>query len=479
MDKESVREKFDELKSSYHDLSKSGKVSPELRVIIDGLILLMDIVISIFMEKQTKKNDKNSSIPPSQTPKDNTSLSNKGANSKGKPENDLVASNGRTVETCTVLPVDFCSQCGQSLKDVPCACIERRTKIDIIFEKTVQHFDAEIKNCPSCDATSKAKFPGDIYGPLQYGSGIKAYVILLLVFQMISVSRVQKMLKTMIGQPMSEATLLKYVLHLHQALEPWENSAKEFLLIQPSIHTDETSIRVDKKKQWIHVYSSGDVTLKFMHPHRGTKAMSDINIIPRYGGIIIHDCWASYLSYEHCSHGLCGSHILRELAFIIESNGYAWARNMKKLLQEACSNVSKSKRKKLTKKQYATLQRRYRNILTRGGKELPEVARKDGARKGKIAKSDAHNLLERLIKHEEAVLLFAKNSHVSFTNNRAERDLRMSKVKQKVSGCFRVAKYGQAYCRSSSYIQTMVNKGINPLIAIQMVLDGKDDLWGE
>ena len=232
-------------------------------------------------------------------------------------------------------------------------------------------------------------------------------------------------------------------------------------------------MRVDKKNQWIHVYASGDITLKFLHKKRGKEAMQAINIIPRYSGVIIHDCWASYLSYEHCSHGLCGSHILRELTFIIESNNYKWAKNIKSLLQEACAQVSKRKQKRLTKKQYARLQRRYRNILTRGKTEMPPTAQKTTGRRGRIAKSDAHNLLERLVKHEDSVLLFSRNSHVAFTNNRAERDLRMSKVKQKVSGCFRVEKYAHAYCRISSYLQTMANKGINPLIAIQMALSGE------
>lgn len=201
--------------------------------------------------------------------------------------------------------------------------------------------------------------------------------------------------------------------------------------------------------------------------------MNDISIIPQYGGTVVHDCWSSYLSYENCAHGLCGSHLLRELTFIHESNAYVWAINMKKLLQEACKMVSRSKKKKLTKRQYARLQRRYRNLLTRGEKELPEIPAKKTGQRGKIAKSDAHNLWERLRDHEPAVLLFAKDPHVSFTNNRAERDLRMSKVKQKVSGCFRVEKYALAYCRISSYLQTMANKGINPLIAIQMALAGK------
>ena len=201
--------------------------------------------------------------------------------------------------------------------------------------------------------------------------------------------------------------------------------------------------------------------------------MKDIAIIPRYGGTIVHDCWAFYLSYDHCGHGLCGSHLLCELVFVIDSNGYAWARNMKRLLQETCRKVAESPDKRLTGEQCANLQKRYRNILTRGGKELLPIPPKPSGKRGKIAKSDAHNLWERLREHEASVLLFAKASHVPFTNNRAERDLRMAKVKQKVSGCFRAGEYARAYCRISSYLQTMANKGVNPLIAIQMALSGE------
>lgn len=153
---------------------------------------------------------------------------------------------------------------------------------------------------------------------------------------------------------------------------------------------------------------------------------------------------------------------------------------MKRLLLATCKVVSKRKRKTLTKNEYANLQKRYRNIITRGEKELPEIPAKPNGQRGKIAKSDAHNLWERLKEHEKAVLLFAKDPYVPFTNNRAERDLRMAKVKQKVSGCFRKEVYAQAYCRISSYLQSMANKGYNPLVAIQMVLNGEEMLeWGE
>ena len=156
-------------------------------------------------------------------------------------------------------------------------------------------------------------------------------------------------------------------------------------------------------------------TRKFVHKRRGLEAMVAIGIIPRYGGVIIHDCWASYLSYEHCGHGLCGAHLLRELTFIVESNGYAWARNMKRLLQHTCARVSKRKRKRLTPREYDALQKRYRNILTRGERELPPIPAKQNGKRGRVAKSDAHNLWERLKEYESAVLLFARDSHVAFT----------------------------------------------------------------
>jgi len=469
----SVREEAERIKAEFQRLSQNEKISAEVNMLVQSMFMLINLLIAIFLEKTTKKNNKNSSKPSSQTDKDESSTTNPGTNGKGKLESDVVAKNTRTIEKITIACVTQCGVCGQDLTDAPCQHIERRTKIDIVFEKIVEHVDAEIKHCPSCDSTVKGVFPADMNSPLQYGNGLKAYIISLLVCQMVSLNRTQKMIKSIIGEVLSEATLLKFVLRLYLALESWELTSTEQLLTCPAMNVDETSLRVDKKNHWIHVYSAGDITLKFLHRNRGLDATEDINIIPRYSGTIIHDCLASYLSYDHCGHGLCGSHIVRELTCVIESNGYKWATNMKALLLETCKKVSKRKKKRLSEKQYANLQKRYRNIITRGDRELPPIPDKPNGKRGRMAKSDAHNLLERLRDNESAVLLFAKKSEVPFTNNRAERDLRMAKVKQKVSGCFRRESYAKAYCRISSYLQTMANKGYNPLIAIQMALDGK------
>jgi hypothetical protein len=233
---------------------------------------------------------------------------------------------------------------------------------------------------------------------------------------MVSLKRASQIIATMIGQCISEATLLGYVMLLYHALEDWEQNTITQILAQPVIHSDETSLRVDRKNHWIHVYSGGNITLKFLSPHRGREAIEAIGIIPRYNGIIIHDCWAAYLSYDHCDHGLCGAHLLRELTFIVDSNGYRWAKNMKRLLKWTSAIVTKKPEKCLSPSEYDKLCRCYRNILAKGERELPPLPPRPKGKRGRLAKPDAHNLWERLQKHEQAVLLFAKLPYVPFTN---------------------------------------------------------------
>ena len=473
VNRQSLREEFERLKAEFEQLSAAGKMPAETRTLFNALLMLFEVLMAIFMEKTTRKGSRNSSLPPSQTSQDETAATRPGGKSKGQEQNDARSRHSRTVTTTEVAAVDACGNCGADLGDTPSQSRQRRTRIDILFEKVVHHVDAQVKDCPRCQKRTTGRFPVDMPGPLQYGNGIKAYAMNLLIAQMVSLDRVCKSLDTLIGVVISPATILKFVLRLHTALERWEASAIDELLRMPALNADETSLRVDRKNHWIHVYSGGDITVKRLHRKRGCKAIGDIGIIPRYGGVVVHDCWASYLSYDHCGHALCGSHLLRELQFIVDSNGYAWAGNMKRALKQTCAKVAASDARQLTEKDYRNLRKRYRNILTRGGKELPPIPARHKGKRGRIAKSHAHNLWERFKKHEQAILLFAKESTVPFTNNRAERDLRMSKVKQKVSGCFRTERYAQAYCRISSYLQTMQYRGYNPLAAIQIALTGE------
>jgi hypothetical protein len=473
----SVREEIARIEQDLTHLGEQGKLSDESRILFRSLLMIVNMLVAVFMEKNTRKTSKNSSIPSSQTGEDKSTATS-GSNGKGLAESNESFDNSRSVETEEVAPVNRCSGCGEDLSSVSVTDHERRTRIDIVFEKRIEHVDAQIKRCPCCDQLNKGQFPADLQGPIQYGLGIKAYILNLLITQMVSLNRVQKLLKTLIGRAISEAVMLKYILQLHQALENWEQEAIRQLLVSPVMHVDETSMRVEKKNHWVHVYSAGEITLKRLHPKRGSAAIDEVDIIPRYGGVIVHDCWASYFSYDNCEDALCGSHLLRELAFIIDSNAYSWAKNMKRLLQETCSKVSKRESKRLTDKEYANLQKRYRNLLTRGISELPERPERPSGKRGRLAQCDAQNLWDRLFEHEYAVLLFANRAEVPFTNNRAERDLRMGKVKQKVSGCFRQERYAVAYCRISSYLQTMAYQGYNPLVAIQLALTGKLNTTG-
>ena len=199
------------------------------------MFMIIELILSIFLERSAKKDNKNSSKLSSKTEKDESALGHQGSKGKGKNENSGIANNTRIKETITLSIVDSCSVCSESLINTPCIHIERRTKIDIVFEKVIEHVDAEVKQCPTCDATLKGQFPADMHGPLQYGDGLKAFVINLLVCQMVALNRVQNLVKSMIGVVVSEASLLKFILRLHLALEAWEVHTIEQILQAPAI----------------------------------------------------------------------------------------------------------------------------------------------------------------------------------------------------------------------------------------------------
>ena len=354
-----------------------------------------------------------------------------------------------------VSPVCRCEHCSENLRHVQVEDYERVPASTSCLKNILSIPMRQIKTCPSCECVNKGAFASDLAGPEQYGLGVKAFVMNLLVAQIVSFNRAQMLLKNLIGRAISQATMLKYILQLHEALAPWEDLAIKLLLVSPAMNVDETSIRVEKSKHWVHVYSAGDITLKRLRSRRGKEAIDEINIIPLYGGVIVHDCWPSYLSYENLADALYGSHLMRELEFVINSKDYASARNMKRLLKEICAEVSSRKSKRLKADEYVNLQKRYRNIITRGTAELPARPVRPSGKRGRLAQSDAQNLWDRLKTREQAILLFAKKAAVPFTNNLAERDLRMGKVKQKASGCFRQRKYTEAYCRISSDLQSM------------------------
>ena len=257
VNRQSLREEFEALKGRFGQLSADGKITMESRALIEALLMLLQLLMAIFLEKTTPKTSTNSSKPSSQTPKDESALPHGGTHTQGRAYDETRSANTRTVETVHISPVRFCEECGEDLAKVPCEDYERRTQIDIVFEKVVTHVDAEIKSCPHCETETRGAFPKVFAGPVQYGAGVKAYVLNLVIAQMISLKRAQYAIQSLIGLMLSEATILKYVGQLHQALARWEHTAIERLLTLPALHVDETSLRVDKHNHWIHVCSGG------------------------------------------------------------------------------------------------------------------------------------------------------------------------------------------------------------------------------
>ena len=297
-----------------------------------------------------------------------------------------------------------------------------------------------------------------------------AFATHLMAAQMVP-KRAAQTLKAITGRTVAEATLLAWTLRLHEALAGWEAAAVERLLAMPALHADETGMRIDRKNHWLQP-SAPAASPSSVRRGRGREAIDDIGIIPRYGGVLVHDRWASYFTYEGCRHALCGAHLLRDLAFVEDAHGHAWAQRMAKLLRETCRKVSELDAKALDEAAFKAARKRYRTILTQAKRELPPTPARIDGKRGRVARSDAQNLHEALAKHEDEALRFAREPDVPFTNNRAERDIRMAKVKQKVSGCFRTLRHAEAHCRISSYLQSMALQGYNPLAAIQIALNG-------
>jgi len=471
MSKDSIRNKIKKLQEESEEILKSPNISKEVRLFITSMMFMIDIIVDVLLAKKVRKTSSNSGVPPSQN-----FGSNGNRNKPGDSETDKKGSqlpNTRNVTEEILIPVDECKGCGEDLFSKDADDEETRVEIDIIYEITKKEITVEVKECGSCGEVTKGEFPEGMDGKLQYGIGIKSAIINYIMVQMFSYERCSEHFKGLIGRFISQATMLKYIMNFYLSLARWEAGKIKELLKMPVIHVDETSIRINKVNYWLHVYTYGNISLQFVHRKRGIEAVDDIGIIPKYGGIIVHDCWATYFSYKNVGHALCGSHILRELRYVMEcEEGCAvWAMMMKELLKEVGEVVAgRSGIQVLYAKEFTALEKRYREVLKYALTELPEFPLTGANGKGKPKHTDAQNLYLRLKKYESSVLMFARVKEVNFTNNRAERDVRTSKTKQKVSGGFRTLKFAQAYARITSFVKTKRYEGYASFEAINLQL---------
>lgn len=466
LDKFKIKEQFSDLKSQLEQ--QKNELPPQTRVLVSTLVQLFELLIMVFEERFTRKNSNNSSIPPSKD-KSKQRKTRRFASSAQRP-NLPDPLTPRSPDEIVDLYPDFCNTCGLELEGKSKG-YESRQVLDIVVEQYITEYRSHQRTCPCCDYSQRAPFPAGIIAQTQYGPTVKALAIAMLYAQMSSYSRTQVMLMELIGRSLSSATLVGFVRSLYNKLETWEQWAISELLNSDVMHADETGFNLNGTNAWIHVLSNPDIVVMKAHAKRGTEAIDDIGIIPKFGGILVHDFWVAYYQYDELDHAACGAHLLRELEFIIEAHGHNWARLMHQVLLDANDLVHKRKKDRLLEREFKNIQRRYRIAVTKGAAECPTP--KGNGKRGRVAKTKAGNLLERFANHEQEILRFAQDSRVPFTNNLAERDLRMIKVKENVSGFFRSMEGAQAFCRIRSYLLTQWRKGVPPIHALKMAIEGQ------
>ena len=481
--RKSIREQLEQHREEFGKLKAAGKVSAEMAALFHAMYSLMQLIMTLLFERHTPKSSANSSFPSAAIPFDEGAKSRPGARSKGPKMDEEPDPHTRTEVTEESIEVTHCQDCGEDLCGVEPFSHEERVLVDIEIVTRERRFRSEAKRCPACRAVTRGPFPEHLSGPLQYGNGVIAMAIDFLIAQMVPLRRTAQVLHNMTGRSIAEATLSKWVMRVHRALDEWERRAIEMLLEAPVMHADETSIRVNRKKHWIHVCSAGDLVVKKCHPKRGEEALRAFDIIPRFGDrasgdeedakpVLVHDRWATYFLYDRCSHALCGSHLVRNLQHVIDASAPCWAQRMQQLLIRTCHAVNRSGHGILGETRFGKVSALYDAILEQGRAELPPRPPRKSSR-GQAPKSEAEKLHRAFVDYKNEILRFARQPEVPFTNNRSERDLRMAKTKQKVSGTFRSALHAQAYCRISSYLQSAARHSVGPLAAIRLALQGR------
>ena len=324
-----------------------------------------------------------------------------------------------------------------------------------------------IKRRCQCGKTSCGEFPAEVIAPVQYGLRVQAMVSLLSVSGCLSFGKIGQLFADLYGYELNTATA-QTMLQRTSAKMPME-AMKQEIINSKVVNVDETGIKENGKLKWLHTASTTDLTYQYVHWKRGKVAMRDEkSILPMFKGVLVHDCWESYFSFRQASHAICNAHILRELTGLIENEQSKWGRRMKELLLDMYRASDYGKGIILAMKSY---QKSYQEILSEGENEEPAAEKVN--QRGKWKRSKGRNLLERLRKHEEAVLRFARHQEVPFTNNQAERDIRQVKVKQRVSSGFRAESGSESFSRIHSLISTLRKQGRKVFEELQAIIEGK------
>jgi transposase len=371
-----------------------------------------------------------------------------------------------------------CEQCQQSLEGVDGEVVERRQVQDLPpVRLVVSEHQVEEVRCPHCQQVSRGRFPEGVSAPAQYGTGVKALAVYLHQYQLVPLERMVELLQDVCRCRISEGTLVSWEQEAASRLEPTMEQIAERVVCGRLQHADETGMRLGGKLHWVHVNSTRFLTHLAWHQKRGRAAVEAIGIWPRFRGRAMHDRWKSYDGYA-CAHSVCCAHLLRELTYLSEHEQQKWAADLKDLLlsmhaaaqqwrEQGAGCVPPAERDAWVAQYFEVLAHGY------GAQPLPPGQAPPPRKKGRRKQSAAKNLLDDLLGRADQVLAFLDDLALPFTNNQAERDLRMIKVQQKIAGTFRSEAGATAFCYIRSYLSTMRKQGHSMLDALTAVFTGK------
>jgi len=427
------------------------------------------------LQGKLAKNSKNSSKPPSsdgyKKPQPKSLRKPSGKKSGGQPGHS--GSRLKMVEQPDhVVPhtVHECRQCGRSLQSVEATDVRRRQVVDIPpLKLEVTEHRAETKECPGCGCCNVADFPQDVKTSAQYGSRIKALLVYLNQYQLLPYDRTCELVSDLFSQTISQGTLFNWNTESFQNLESTAEQIRQALHASEVVHFDETGLRSQGKLNWLHAACTERLTFYGLHARRGKEAMDELGLLENFTGYAVHDHWKSYFKFP-CDHALCNAHHLRELTYLAEQDGCDWAEKLMKLLLEAKELVAATSANCLAKDsaELASIDLRYETILAEGfAHDLPPPTNPEKKKRGRSKQSKAKNMLDRLRDFKPEVLAFLTHPLIPFDNNRGERDIRMAKLKQKISGCFRGAAGGNIFARIRGYVSTLRKNDINILTGLQ------------